>query len=81
MRVDKDCRMKKSIISAVAFALIAVVAQAETKPATTAKPTTPQGMGKACNPACGTGTYCVDGQCVDNGVKAEKPAAKSATTK
>jgi len=63
-----------SMFIALGLSLAAYAAPAP-KTAAAKAPTAPQGMGKACNPACGAGTYCVDGQCVDNGVKGATTAA------
>jgi Na+-transporting methylmalonyl-CoA/oxaloacetate decarboxylase gamma subunit len=67
--------MKRTLLSALAFAMISMVAQAENtaKPATapeTAKPA----AAKACNPACEKDHTCVDGKCV-------KETKKEATKK
>lgn len=68
------------LVAALGLSLTAVAAPGAAAPAPAPAapkaPTPPQGMGKACNPACSSGTYCVDGQCVDNGVKAPAPAPK-----
>ena len=63
---------------AVTFALPTFAADAVPKskaPAAAAAPTKPQA--KDCDPACDSTSYCLKGQCVDNGLKPKTPESTS----
>ena len=53
----------------------AAAARSPGKPAAAAAPTKPQA--KDCDPACDSTSYCLKGQCVDNGLKPKTPESTS----